>query len=504
MHIMKSAFLALILISISGLSEAQKDLKKSDFITIDGNIRRGQKDTIIAQIAPFSVIDWTKENVDFFNEGIHKFTIVPDSAGAFHFRSPQKYEKIQCIDLLLSSEPEVQLASFNIICPGDHINIKIVGDSNRTNFSFSGVGATKFNCRKEVDHAVRMFDDSVQQRKSSSASFYSVTNIERLYKANTIPIHRILAKYKSRIDPEVYTIMEAELTGWAHTTALDELFTLYLKSDSLQRHKVKKLFYQLVTNRKKYPDSIITFTVSYISFLQQIIEYKCIFSNKKGDYTISQLCFRIKKDYPAGELRDNLLLKTLLYGDYSRKLLQSLPGEYSLWRATEKSFASPYLKEYAQKKSYYKLKGNSLFNASFSDVNGRRINLSDFRGKVVVVDFWFTGCKWCMAYAHNLEQAIYPQFRKDTDVIFLSICCDANRTLWLKSLEGGMYSNKKNVNVYTEGLGFQHPFTKFYDINGGPFSMIIDREEKIFSFDPPKDDMKALRRLINEALEKKE
>src|SRR5439155_14948943 len=39
-----------------------------------------------------------------------------------------------------------------------------------------------------------------------------------------------------------------------------------------------------------------------------------------------------------------------------------------------------------------------------SDIDGKPVKLADFRGKVVVMDFWYRGCGWCM-YA-------MPQVRK--------------------------------------------------------------------------------------------
>ena len=39
-----------------------------------------------------------------------------------------------------------------------------------------------------------------------------------------------------------------------------------------------------------------------------------------------------------------------------------------------------------------------------TDIDGRRVRLVDLRGKVVVLDFWYRGCAWCVASMPQLNQ----------------------------------------------------------------------------------------------------
>ena len=57
------------------------------------------------------------------------------------------------------------------------------------------------------------------------------------------------------------------------------------------------------------------------------------------------------------------------------------------------------------------------------DVRGNNVSLSDFKGKVVVIDFWSTWCSWCKETTEELEK-LHNNY-KDRDVVFLGISMDS-------------------------------------------------------------------------------
>jgi hypothetical protein len=109
------------------------------------------------------------------------------------------------------------------------------------------------------------------------------------------------------------------------------------------------------------------------------------------------------------------------------------------------------------------------------------VNLSDFKGKVVVMDFWFTGCINCMNFYRTSLSGAEQQFAHRPDVVFISICIDKEKSTWLRSLEKGRYASKKSVNLYTEGLGDQHPVIKRYKVIAYPQPVVINKQGKIVS-----------------------
>lgn len=60
---------------------------------------------------------------------------------------------------------------------------------------------------------------------------------------------------------------------------------------------------------------------------------------------------------------------------------------------------------------------------SFAMMDGARVTLSSFRGKVVVLNFWFIGCPVCRAMKPQLND-FKAQFAGRDDVVFLAVTGD--------------------------------------------------------------------------------
>ncbi len=67
-----------------------------------------------------------------------------------------------------------------------------------------------------------------------------------------------------------------------------------------------------------------------------------------------------------------------------------------------------------------KIINTTAFDFTLKDVNGKTVRLSDYKGKVVVLDFWATWCGPCKA-AFPMMQAAVNKYKNDEDVAFLFI-----------------------------------------------------------------------------------
>lgn len=123
------------------------------------------------------------------------------------------------------------------------------------------------------------------------------------------------------------------------------------------------------------------------------------------------------------------------------------------------------------------------------------MKLSDYKGKVVVVDVWATWCEPCrrlMPLFHELQK----EFVSD-NVVFLSICVGVSIEVdkWLE-LSKEFHIEKNNFFV----SGWNSDFVKDYHINGVPRYMIFDAQGRIVSVVAPNPTTSRLKDMIRQQL----
>jgi peroxiredoxin len=108
---------------------------------------------------------------------------------------------------------------------------------------------------------------------------------------------------------------------------------------------------------------------------------------------------------------------------------------------------------------------------SLKDASGDTVNLADYKGKVVLVNFWATWCGPC-----EVEIPWFIEFEqkyKDRDFAVLGISMDDDG--W-KSVRPYIASHKINYRVV---IGSEVVSQQFGDIESLPTSFILDRQGRI-------------------------
>lgn len=70
------------------------------------------------------------------------------------------------------------------------------------------------------------------------------------------------------------------------------------------------------------------------------------------------------------------------------------------------------------------MKGKKAPDFEGMDLNDNKVKLSDFKGKVVVLKFWFTRCQPCLMEMPALNKMIEEKYKDRNDVVFVSLCLD--------------------------------------------------------------------------------
>lgn len=127
------------------------------------------------------------------------------------------------------------------------------------------------------------------------------------------------------------------------------------------------------------------------------------------------------------------------------------------------------------------------------DRNGKLIRMSDFKGKVVVIDFWINRCAPCLALSEPLAK-IRKYYESNKDVVFIDINLDDDVDVWKNCLDHGdvlkdrtyYYTDSLSISLSTAPKGFYHPITSYYNMKGVPRWIIIGKEGEILERNPPR------------------
>jgi len=110
------------------------------------------------------------------------------------------------------------------------------------------------------------------------------------------------------------------------------------------------------------------------------------------------------------------------------------------------------------------------------DVTGKEYASGEFKGKVQVLDFWFTGCVPCRAEMPYMEKL--AEEMEGMPIVFVSMSLDTGDELL--GLWKQMVRDKQGAGVYLNVAdGFKSDLAKAYLIHSVPRIVIIDEEGKI-------------------------
>ncbi len=136
-------------------------------------------------------------------------------------------------------------------------------------------------------------------------------------------------------------------------------------------------------------------------------------------------------------------------------------------------FLSPLFAQYAAAADNAQGSSKPAPEFSLSDINGKKVSLSDFKGKVILLNFWATWCGPCTAEMPSLNR-LYAAFKNDGFVV-LAVSIDPS---------------DKPVRSFVSAKGITFPvlmdpekeaYFDLYAVFALPTSFLIDRKGMIIA-----------------------
>lgn len=449
--------------------------------------------------------------------------------GHFRFKIP---DVRQASYFTLRYEPDrwkkpADALSLFLLSPGDSIHLQIAsitpvmgrfyGDTvNRLvmlqigDISFTGRNAAAYECQYALAQAKRAFQKKLDEkaatvqipaaRPDTNGMAVRYASFRTQHQTLLAERKEILQQYQSHLPDALYGQLQADIAGEYNAERLLALQYEFLGvmqmtgcTDSTARQLLLPVYEEEQKNlwTPVIAAAVLAESRLYLNFLVLKARMDQRLQPRYSD--AAEYLFTLSENH----LRDKAI--ALYFTDFSKSIKQ-LDNLLDQALKLVKDTMSIQLLDSIRKESGT---GATTYNFSLPDSSGRMVKLSDFAGKVVFIDFWYTGCGACSGFYKGSLSKVEKFFQNNKDVVFLTVCIDREKQGWMKSVRGGLYtsSNEPNViNLYTNGEGIDHALIKHYSIIGYPYQLLIDRKGRIFRSTDLQRPADVLIPIINEAL----
>ncbi|RKT01757.1 TlpA family protein disulfide reductase [Chryseobacterium defluvii] len=468
---MKKFIIVIVLNTLALLSFAQQDS-----IIISGSFQHlRSEDSIILEV---------KKYYDVGDKNSEEVIIVKPKAGSFSFKIAGQNHP-QFINLIMPGGYQDIIAN-NLSLYGYLVeNGDQIYYSDKYKDRFIGPGSEKWKILTRLRSIDVPYEK--QRRQVKDSDLKSLFNV---YDSSYIAKLEYISENEKMLSHNVYTLMKADIVS---SNIIGKQF--YIRQ--IERSNPAALN-ELA--KSSITDSLFNSLANDTSMFYSIDFIGAVISNYHTKQSLSNRIFDVKDCY-------NFLLNTYP-SNLGERAIVSL-----FLRYMQRNNITPLLKDAVSKVKDRNLntiilrlvsgrgEGSEAYNFQLPDAKGKIVRLSDFKGKTVVLDFWYTGCIGCAALAPYMKK-IEEKFQ-GKDVVFITISVDKNKDKWLKSLKQKIYSSSYTIDLNTESESKNHPVIKNYMIRSYPTLITIDKDGKIMRQveDPRGDNGGDLISLLNFSLQ---
>lgn len=266
--------------------------------------------------------------------------------------------------------------------------------------------------------------------------------------------------------------------------ALNFIYTPRSKHPSKEQ---RIAYYNSIVDNNKFQDEVILEMPDGIKLMKLYMMFYCL-ENKKNASDLQESLVVI----PNRKLQGTLVVEQAK--GFGRSYFEYM----EFMEKAKKYVDADQLKILEDKASelYEAKKGERAIDFTCPDANGKMHSLSDYKGKVVVVDVWATWCGPCRAELPHLKKL--EKAMEGKDVVFIGVSVDEKKNYekWKKFL---VEEQLPGVQLFADGWS---KITKDYKITGIPRFMVFAKDGSIVESHAPRPSDPSLQDMIESELRK--
>lgn len=125
---------------------------------------------------------------------------------------------------------------------------------------------------------------------------------------------------------------------------------------------------------------------------------------------------------------------------------------------------------------------------SLKDINGNAVKLSDYKGKVIILNFWAVWCKYCKLEMPDINE-LNKELEKDNDTVILAVNVQESSD----TVKNYLSSNKIDLKVLLDQDG---SVSQTYGISGYPTTFIINKDGTLYTYISGATDKETLKKIL--------
>jgi len=317
-----------------------------------------------------------------------------------------------------------------------------------------------------------------------------------------------LTKYESLITEKlkitnIYNNYAWELSGQDLTSPGTDLHFAESLSKKCLEIVTDRMIHQTENDNKgQLQDAYIMFADTYALLMYKQKKYDVAFQYQDEIFRMKDIDTGGKERYAAYaekikglEFTKDFIEKQLIAGVDSRVMINQLQQIYIKLNLPTTGFEkikdnSLKLKSQKSRDELIKTYGDvKAIDFTLTNLDGKKVKLSDYKGKMVVLDFWATWCGPCRRSFPGMQELVTKYKDKNIEFFFINTWERNEPAEIKKNVAKFISDNKYSFNVL---LDMENDIVAKYKIQGVPTKIVIDKNGDIISNNASEENLKVL------------